>query len=172
MEGFEPTPTEDTATSTQRLRPRDHLFLYAVNYWSYHIYDSSLCLVYMHIYSRLHLRCNSFCHIICQKPQPRQPQEIIENTTNLKIVDSNSPGWVVGLTFQTTRPKVAMPGTVCLKMARFWPTWPSLAIFWSTWLKKKWLRLCFMGANYVWSTRPNLAIFWPTWLQKKWLRLC
>ena len=56
MEGFKPTPPEDTAVLTQGFRPRGHLFLYAATFWSNHIQDSSLCLVYLHLYSRLHLR--------------------------------------------------------------------------------------------------------------------
>ena len=43
-------------------------------------------------YNETRTTFDRFCQIMCQKPQPRQPQNIIENTTNWSIVDSYSPG--------------------------------------------------------------------------------
>ena len=71
-------------------------------------------------YSETRTSFDCFCQIIFQKPQPGQPQNIIENATKLSNLDLCSPDWVVGLMFLSNRTKMFWP--VRLKMAMFWPT--------------------------------------------------
>ena len=93
------------------------LFVF-VRIWSTLSGISRRVLNYKH--TRISLDC--FCQTTFRKSQAGQPQNLTENATKLSIVDSCSPSWVVGLTFQWNRPKMAMFRPVRLKMAMFWPT--------------------------------------------------
>ena len=77
-------------------------------------------------YNETRTSFDRFCQIMCQKPQPDQPPIVKENATNLSIVDSYSPGRVIGLMFQSTRPKMLSFRPACLKMAMVWPTWSGI----------------------------------------------
>ena len=68
-------------------------------------------------YNKARKSIDCFCQIICQKPQPGQPQFIIEFATKMSIVDFCSLCWVVGLTFQSNGTKMAIFWRVCLKTA-------------------------------------------------------
>ena len=77
-------------------------------------------------------------------------------------IDSCSPDWVVGLTFQSNRPKMAVFWPFRLKMALFWPTRTNLAMFWPTWLKKNGFDCVCCKLTMLRPTRPKLAMFRPT----------
>ena len=93
------------------------------------------------IYDESRTSFDRSCQVTCQKPQPGQQQNVIENATNLNIVDSYSSGWGVRFMFWSTRRKMAMLPSARLKMAMLRPTRPKLAVL-TDWLKAKWLRLC------------------------------
>ena len=47
-------------------------------------------------YNETRTSFDRFCQIMCEKPQPGQPKNIIEKAKNLSIIDSYGPDWVVG----------------------------------------------------------------------------